>query len=208
MRKALVLVACLLVTGVALAQGRGETIELTPTVGYWFGDTLGHGESDGHQYDMRIDDATSYGLRLGYNFSHNWGLEFMLTREEADIVTGNDELFGGQKKLGTATMTTGEVSFLVGFGHGRLIPFLAGGIGAMNLNPSMSNSSSDTLFVGNFGVGFKLFFTPDVALRFDWRGHSVDNGNDEHHCDWWDDCHHDHNYMTFSEVALGLSFVF
>ncbi len=79
-------------------------------------------------------------------------------------------------------MTTAEANMEVSFGHSRLVPFLAGGIGAMRLEPTLDASSggalsSDTRFVGDFGGGLKLFFTPQVALRFDWRGHSVNIDN-------------------------------
>jgi len=94
-----------------------------------------------------------------------------------------------------------------------MVPFLAGGIGAMRLDPDLSGASSDTRFVGNFGGGFKLFFTPQIALRFDARFHSVLIGENEHDCDDWDDwddwggCQYN-DWLTFGELALGLSFVF
>jgi hypothetical protein len=212
MRKAILVIGLCLLAGPVLAQGTAGTVELTPTVGYWFGDTLSHGTTNAFDFDVNIDDAPSYGFRLSYKFTDNWALEGFLTRSQADLTTGHGELFQGNTKLGTIQLTTGEIGFEVSFGHGRLVPFLAAGIGAMNLNPDLEGLSSDTRFVGDFGGGFKLFFSPQIALRFDWRGHSVDLG-DSHHddCDWYHDhCDHNHynsDWLTFSEVALGLSFV-
>jgi len=33
---------------------------------------------------------------------------------------------------------------------------------------------------------------------------NIDNG---HGCDWWGSCSYDRNWLTFTEVGLGLSFV-
>ncbi|MCU0292337.1 MAG: outer membrane beta-barrel protein [Thermoanaerobaculaceae bacterium] len=211
MRRILVTAACVLAAAVAGAQGSTGTVEFTPTVGYWFGDVMARGTSEELDFDVTIDDAPQYGFRLAYRFTDNWALEGFLSRGRADLVTGSSDLFGGSNKIGTIDITTGELGFEAGFGHSRLVPFLAGGIGMTNLDPSLSSMSSETRFTGNFGTGFKLFFTPQIALRFDWRGHGVNMGGDhEDDCDWWDDCHH-HNgdeWIYFTEVALGLTFVF
>jgi hypothetical protein len=108
-------------------------------------------------------------------------------------------------------MTTAEANMEVSFGHSRFVPFLAGGIGAMRLDPTLNVApagglAADTRFVGDFGGGFKLFFTPQVALRFDWRGHSV-NIDNQRDCSWWRSCSYDRSWLTFTEVGLGLTFV-
>jgi hypothetical protein len=220
MRRVLIVVCCVLAAPLAFAQGEPNTIELTPTIGYWFGDTLSQGSAENINFDMDINDATSYGLRVAYRFNPMWAVDVFLAKESADLITGRGDFFGGQSKLGTMDMTTAEVNMEVCFGHSRFVPFLGAGVGAMRLDPTLhvegvnGNLSADTKFVGDFGVGFKLFFTPKLALRFDWRGHSVNLGNDNHHhedCDPYWGCYYDywdHNWMTFSELSLGLTFVF
>jgi len=216
MRKlAFIGLAVMAITGAPLAwaQGTQGSIELTPTAGYWFGDTLSEGTTGIFDYDVTIDDAPGYGLRLGYRFSPNWALEGYFGQVRADLTTGHDELFGGQEKIGEIDVTAAEIGMEGSFGNARMVPFLAGGIGAMRLDPDLSGASSDTRFVGNFGGGFKLFFTPQIALRFDARFHSVLIGENEHDCDDWDDwddwggCQYN-DWLTFGELALGLSFVF
>ena len=203
----------MLVASGVFAQGTPNTIELTPTVGYWFGDTISQGTVNNINFDMTIDDASSYGLRVAYRFTPMWAVEGYLAKERANLVTGRGEFFGGQNKLGRMDMTTAEVNAEVSFGHSRFVPFLGGGVGAMRLDPSITAAGGntsltpDTKFVGDFGAGFKLFFSPQVALRFDWRGHSV-NISSQRGCDWWSDCHSDRNWLTFSELSLGLTFVF
>lgn len=206
-KQALVGLAAAMLATAAFAQGTPNSVELTPMAGYWFGDTLARGTTNSFDFDVTIDDAPAYGLRVGYKFNENFGLEGTLVRERADLITGKKELFGGQSKLGEITLTTAEVGVEGSFGHGRLVPFLAGGIGGMNLDPNLAGMSSDTRFVANIGGGLKLFFSPDVALRLDWRGHSVKVGNTHDHCDWWEDCSHNHDWITFTELSLGLTFV-
>lgn len=210
MRKALLIIGMLLVAGSSFAQGTAGTVELTPTAGYWFGDTLARGSTDAFEFDVNIDDAMAYGLRVSYRFTDNWALEGFLSRSRADLSTGHGELFGGKDKVGDIDLTVGELGFEGSFGHSRLVPFLAAGIGAMNLDPDLQGMSADTRFMANFGGGFKLFFTPQVALRFDWRGHFVNIGDRHEDCDWWDDhnCGYNDEWITFTEVGLGLAFVF
>jgi len=196
------------------AQGTANSVELTPTAGYWFGDTISRGVINGVNFDVTVDDTPSYGFRIAYKFTPSLALEGFFAREKADLVTGHGSLFSGVNKVGTMDMTTAEANLEFSFGHGRLVPFIAGGIGAMRLEPTLfsttggnANLSADTRFVGDFGGGLKLFFSPAVALRFDWRGHSVNIDNRES-CDWWGGCSYDRNWLTFSELSLGLTFVF
>ena len=216
MRRILITLCCVLVAPLAFAQGTPNTIELTPMVGYWFGDTISQGTINNVPFDMTLNDATSYGLRVAYRLTPNWAVEGYFVKARPDIVTGRGDFFGGMSKIGTMDLTTAEVNMEVAFGHSRFVPFLGGGVGAMRLAPTLhvegasGSLSADTKFVGDFGVGFKLFFSPKIALRFDWRGHSVDlntyNNND---CDWyWGGCYYDQNWLTFTELALGLTFVF
>ena len=215
MRKPLlVLVGLVVAASWAGAQGTPNTIELTPTAGYWFGDTISRGIINGVDFDVTVDDAPSYGVRLAYRFAPNFALEGFFARERADLITGHRELFSGANKVGRMDMTAAEANFELSFGHSRLVPFIVGGIGAMRLEPTLnlgqgagSSFSADTRFMGDFGGGLKLFFNPQVALRFDWRGHSV-NIDNRRNCDWWGDCSYDRNWLTFTEVGLGLSFAF
>jgi hypothetical protein len=208
MRRLLIAATLMLIAPWAIAQGTPGSIELTPTVGYWFGDTLVRGTTNAFTTDVTIDDAPSYGLRVAYRFAPGWSFEGFFSQEQADLVTGQGELFGGQSKLGTIDLSTGELGVEGSFGHSRLVPFLSGGIGAMRLAPKLEGVRSDTRFVGNFGGGLKLFFSPAVALRLDWRWHSV-NVSSTHHgdCNWQHDCHYNNDWITFGALGLGLTFV-
>lgn len=111
-----VVVLMLLAAGPAVAQGIPGSVELTPTAGYWFGDTLTRGVTQAFDFDVTIDDAPAYGLRVAYRFTRNWALEGSLFRERADLVTGRGDLFGGVEKIGTIA----QVGFEGSFGRSRL----------------------------------------------------------------------------------------
>jgi len=206
-RHLLSLILLLAAAPLAMAQGTPGTVELTPTVGYWFGDTIARNATGTLNTDVTVDDAPSYGLRFAYRFAPGWAVEGFLTQEHADLVTGQGGLFGGQTKLGTIDLSTGEAGVEGSFGHSRLVPFLAGGIGGMRLDPNLAGMHADTRFVGYFGGGVKLFFSPAIALRLDWRAHSVNVSNSRDRCDWWGDCNDRNDWITFREVSLGLNFV-
>ncbi len=210
MRRLVIGVVLLMAAPWALAQGSAGSIELTPTAAYWFGDTLVQGTTGIFDFDVNIDDAPAYGLRLGYRFSPNVALEAFFARSRADLSTGQDELFGGKEKIGEIDQTTAELGVEGSFSHSRLVPFIAGGMGVWRLDPKIAGASADNRFVGYFGGGFKLFFTPQVALRFDARFHAVSvQSSNNGHCDYWDnwDCHNN-DWLTFGELGLGLTFVF
>jgi Outer membrane protein beta-barrel domain len=207
MRRWLISLAVLAVAPLAWAQGTAGSVELTPTVGYWFGDTLARGTTGAFDFDVTIDDSPSYGLRLAYRFTPNWALETFLAHERADLVTGHKELFSGQSRIGTIDLTTAEIGVEGSFGHSRLVPFLGAAIGGMRLDPNLSGLSADNRFAASAGGGLKLFLSPQLAVRFDFRGHSVNVGNRQHDCHWWDECASNHDWITFREVSLGLTFV-
>ena len=49
-------------------------------------------------------------------------------------------------------MTTAEVNMEVSFGHSRFVPFLAGGIGAMRLDPTLDVAGRQRQSVGRHEV--------------------------------------------------------
>lgn len=94
-------------------------------------------------------DRPAYGLRAGYNLTKNWGVEagFTAVDSKAEIITG-DMLYH----------FTPEKAFN---------PFVLAGFGGANVRPSGSDSYST--IVGDIGIGFKYFFTDNIALRTDVR---------------------------------------
>ncbi|HIJ86788.1 MAG TPA: OmpA family protein [Desulfuromonadales bacterium] len=114
--------------------------------------------------EQREESRPMFGLRAGYNFTKNLGIEGMfgysLTETKRGI-NGSRETdlyrYGGE--------------FLYHFmPDGKFVPFIAAGGGGTSFiipqTPSLQNHSA---YLVDYGGGFKYFVAPDVALRADVR---------------------------------------
>lgn len=213
----LVAAATLVLARPCLAQDRTGTWEITGFGGGYFGGTLYAGSTAIFNRDVHLGTAPTYGARLGYNFNRVFGLEFGWSQAKPDIHgPDTDVLFGQDVKLGTMTSDVIEGNFIFNMTHGRVIPYLTIGAGAMIFTPHVAgfSSSSDTRFVGSFGGGVKFFMTPRLALRIDGRYRSAYiNGGDSYYYDQ-NGCYHgcyyyyDSNWYGSGEVTGGLTYAF
>jgi OOP family OmpA-OmpF porin len=109
--------------------------------------------------DQDLDDALTYSLGLGYNLTDAWSTEFVLNYFKADAdSSAGDDVDGLVYRLDTLYHFMPEKA---------LVPYLAGGLGGITLDPD--HSGSDTDFLLNYGVGLKYFMTESLALRGDLR---------------------------------------
>lgn len=108
-----------------------------------------------------LKTAPVYGLRAGYHFTQNLGLEgyFNYVPTESKSLAGNPtvKLYGyGIEAL---------YHFLPG---NRFVPFVAAGVG--NTHYSGSGGIGDrNKFTADYGAGLKFFLTDNLALRADVR---------------------------------------
>ncbi len=131
-----------------LAEIRPESFSVSPFVGgYWF---------EGNQY---LEHRPVYGLRLGYDFTKNWGAEgvfdYIDTKYKATDTNTNVYNY----------RVEGLYHFLPG---GKLVPFLAAGAGGMTIN-YRDNTENKTRATFDYGAGLKYFLTDWLALRGDVR---------------------------------------
>ncbi len=138
--------AFLCVTG--HAANRSDSFSLSPMIGgYTF------------EGDQDLDDALTYSLGLGYNLTDTWSTEFVLNYFDANAANSSgSDVDGLVYRLDTL------YHFMP---NSALVPYIAGGLGGMSLDPE--NGKSDTNFLVDYGVGLKYFFTDDLALRGDVR---------------------------------------
>jgi OOP family OmpA-OmpF porin len=109
--------------------------------------------------DQDLDDALTYSLGLGYNLTDSWSTEFVLNYFDTDADSGTgDDVDGLVYRLDTLYNFTPESS---------LVPFIAGGLGGITLDPDHSRSTTN--FLLNYGVGLKYFLTDSLAFRGDLR---------------------------------------
>jgi OmpA-OmpF porin, OOP family len=122
---------------ISSAEIKEGSFEVNPYAGLYV-----PGDSDFHK-------SETYGLRLGYNFTRNWGIEgaFDWAHEQSKFYHLDAIYHVWPDK--------------------RLTPFLALGIGAAELNPG--TRSSTTRIMGDLGIGLKYFLTENLAFRADAR---------------------------------------
>ncbi len=128
------------------AANQSDSFSLSPMIGGYIFDG-----------DQDLDDALTYSLGLGYNLTDTWSTEFVLNYFDADNSNGSN-VDGLVYRLDTL------YHFMP---NSALVPYIAGGLGGISLDPD--NGKSDTNFLVDYGVGLKYFFTDDLALRGDVR---------------------------------------
>ena len=109
--------------------------------------------------NQELEHRPVYGLRLGYDFTKNWGTEAVF-----------DYVDTKYKK--TDTITNVYNYRFEGLYHfmpdSKLVPFLAAGVGGMTIN-YLDETANKTLPTFGYGAGLKYFLTDGLALRADVR---------------------------------------
>jgi len=144
------IIMMLAVTATGHAGVKAGAFSVTPFIGgYTF-----EGNED-------LKTAPVYGLRAGYHFTQNLGLEgfFNYVRTENKSLVGSPDvkLYGyGIEAL---------YHFLPG---NRLVPFVAAGVGSTSYRIS-GGIGDRNKFTADYGAGLKFFLTDNLALRADVR---------------------------------------
>ncbi len=138
--------------------------ELSFFVGPLFGDT----SREVGPADVGLEDNVTFGFRAAANFTPNLAFEGILEFSPADSVCSGACL---RSRIDTTEffLHVNLVWHLVEIG--RLVPYLTGGIGFMNVSGDVPGGGQvrETDFAANFGGGIKYFFTDKVALRLEVR---------------------------------------
>jgi OOP family OmpA-OmpF porin len=118
----------------SVSEIKEGSIEIAPFAGYYFLD---------HQ-----KDKVGYGLRGGYNFTKNWGIE------------GAFDYAGSRAQFYHADLVYHLIP------EKAFNPFIFAGTGVDHMKRS---SDFHTRMLGEVGVGFKYFLTENIAIRADIR---------------------------------------
>jgi len=160
----------------AAAQVESGSQETYTYVGKLFGDDLTDTKVSGRT--PKLDDDVTYGIRYGYNFTNNWGIELSLSQTATSVTN-----------LATRDLdldlTTLDVDAVWHFNSGsRFVPYVVAGIGyaAANLdgpirgtvNGQLVSIEDDNGFTLNAGVGAKYFATDRFLLRLEARYRYLD----------------------------------
>ena len=199
--------------GVAHAQIRQNTVEISPFYGYLWGGEFAHGSNSLFNETVDAEDHATWGARLGYNFTESVEFEAQWSRTDTHFVTHDSgDVFGpGGERLGDLRIDYWMGYGTFNFGHRRFVPYITLGAGAGVLHPSGTAVAAhdSTRFTGSLGGGLKIFVTPHFGLRFDGRGYSTYlNGDDTCSHDHHDDHCGDSHWLTNGEASGGLVFAF
>lgn len=105
-----------------------------------------------------LEHSPTIGLGLGYALDNHWAAELTFNYIDAEFESGGGDVDGYLMRLDALYHFAPD---------GRLVPYLAAGIGGFKLDPDVG--SSDSGFLVNAGGGVKYFLTESIALRGDAR---------------------------------------
>jgi OOP family OmpA-OmpF porin len=153
-----VVILLMAVVTAAQAEVKAGSVSLTPFAGYYF--------FEGNQ-DLK--NSPTYGLRAGYNFTQNWGIEAFGSYTQTEIQNTGWEPWQDIQTYGIE----GLYHFMP---EGRLVPFIAIGVGGIFYgkgynykDPSYGERFEQSQYFVDYGAGLKFFLTDNIALRADVR---------------------------------------
>ena len=164
----------------AASTTRGQTVEVTPVVGYRFGGSFRAGSSTGPQGDYAeygVDDAASFGVHLGFRVSRDGEIEALYSRQDTRTTTGGLFTAVPGFDLVMETWQAGG-NYLFGEEDARVRPYIGMGLGFTRLLPGPASLTSDTRFSASFAAGAKVWLGRHVGLRLEARGFFTFLGSD------------------------------
>jgi len=168
MKKTVILLAVVMLVAfvtAAQAEVRAGSFSVTPFIGgYVFeGNEYYRGFKDKKNGFNTLEDSYAVGLRAGYNFTKNLGMEGFF-----GYIPTSREHVKSDKCKDIDIYNYGIEGIYNFMPDSRFVPFLAIGIGGINYNPPGNESNGDKFSV-DYGAGLKYFLTDNVALRADVR---------------------------------------
>jgi OmpA-OmpF porin, OOP family len=144
-----VVIMILAIAVAAQAKVKADSISITPFAGGYF-----------FERNENLKNAAIGGLRAGYNFTENWGMEGFVSFLKTEIQDVSGE--PSQNVYGCGI--EGLYHFMP---EGRFVPFIALGAGGTHYGyPEAYRLNKVTV---DYGAGLKIFITDDVAVRADVR---------------------------------------
>jgi hypothetical protein len=182
--------------------------ELTPQVQYRFGGTLAADQNALFDVDLEVDESTALGITFDIPLSRALQLELLASRQKTDL-RFDEGLFGDNLRVADFELTYLHAGLLVQGGNRTVNPFFVFSGGLTRLSPDLPNTDAETRFSFSLGGGVKVFFTPNLGLRFEGRGFWTaldEDGSDRDcrfRCDWDDPAKRD---LEQGMASLGLIF--
>jgi len=180
----LIMTLLLVTAGTVYAGERGGAFVVSPFVG-------------GYTFDgaERLETRPMVGLRLGYDFTKNWGAEATFNY----VSTRFTRLIPGTVNVYNYRLE-GIYNFMP---EEKLVPYLAVGGGGETINTPLNVSFQkihNTQPTANIGAGVKWFLGEDVAIRADYHTNFIVNSNDIDN--------KKQDYLVNYEYSIGLQMLF
>jgi OOP family OmpA-OmpF porin len=152
-----VIVASLALSSSVYANVRPESFTVSPIVGAYVFGQIDH-----------LKTSPVYGLRAGYNFTGNFGMEALFDYMSTEYTTGSD--YCGKNVLAYRYGLDLLYHFMP---ESRAIPYVAAGFGGRKTDPYEQPKHTHGIF--DYGAGLMCFITENLALRADFRGLVMQN---------------------------------
>jgi OOP family OmpA-OmpF porin len=147
----LIFIAVFIMTATGLAANKAKAFSFSP----FFGGYMFEGNEN-------LKNKPISGLRLGYDFTKNWGVEGLFEFEKTDYeipgLTSKTNVFGYRLEA--------LYNFMP---ESRWVPYLAVGAGGRSLGYDHSQVNNRNQVALDYGAGLKYFLYSNVALRGDVR---------------------------------------
>jgi len=204
------------VAGSAAAQRMGA-FEIGAFGGGYFGSQIYQGQVGGvgPVYNVGVNSAGEYGVRLGYEVSRQFGVQFSWSSSNPSL---NFNSWGASAPSGSLNVNNFDFDAMFNFGQQRVWGYFALGLGWSMFDASVNVPSgsppptqSRDYFSGNTALGMKVFVNPHIALQFDARyrwtntNHSTGSGTA---CSIYYYCYsYSSTYYGASELSGGITYV-
>lgn len=154
------------------AAAPGQTVEITPVVGYRFGGSFTAAvgtEPEPAAIDYEVEDAASFGAHVGIRVARDGELEVLYSRQNTRLATGG--LFTGTPVFDLALETwQAGGNYLFAEEDARVRPYIGMGLGFTRLLPGPADLQDETRFSASFAAGAKVWLGRHLGLRVEARG--------------------------------------
>ena len=151
----------LLVTA-GVSSARDKHVEVTPFTGYQWG---GECEDEFTGVGLKLAEASNYGLIVDVDIAPpTQQLELFWSHQATEL-----NVKGGGS-LGDMDVDYFHIGGTQQWPRGKVIPFVAGGLGVTYFDPSLAGAGSATRFSMGLGGGVKVMATERIGLRLEARG--------------------------------------
>jgi hypothetical protein len=191
----------------AAAQALAGSVEIGYSFGRYLGGSFAPGSTRAFADRIDVDDNQQTGLWLGAQIDPRWGIEVAFRRAKTDIVGTQGGVFAHKPRLAGLDASSFEVLALHSFPRGHFVPYVGGGLSAVNLDidlPDAAYRDANRLGVAVAG-GARFYFTRWLGMRAEARARATYLGPRGEADRGW---HDGGRWYTSTEITTGIFFSF